>query len=78
MWSGRTLVLLSFASVAVALLVSVIAGWRYGLALYAASLVLFGWLLRRMIRQLRDRRPAAPNHLGADKRAPGGMVGPRS
>jgi uncharacterized membrane protein YfcA len=60
MWSGRALVLLSLASVVAALIAAIAAGWIYGLGLYVASVILFGLLLVRMIREQRRRSGRSP------------------
>jgi membrane protein implicated in regulation of membrane protease activity len=82
MWSGRTLVVLSLASVAAALFATVVAGWTYGLGLYAASVVAFCLLLRHMIRQQRGQhgkpRRGATTEAGGKVTGPSGMIRPRS
>ena len=66
--SGRALVLLSLASVAAALLVTVVAGWAYGLGIYAASVAAFCLLLQRLVWRQRGRpanlRPRAASEAG--------------
>ena len=81
MRSGRGLVVLSFAAVAAALLLTAVFGWLYGLALYVASVLLFGLRLRQMMRQQRKHShqpspPAADNAGGAAP--PHGALRPRS
>jgi len=59
MWSGRVLALLSLASVVAALIVTAVVGWLYGLGLYAASMIAFVLMLRRMARLQRLRSNGA-------------------
>ena len=77
MSSGRALVLLSLAGVTVALLVTFVAGWPYGLGAYAASVVALVLVLQHMTRQARSR--AHPGGEAAGKAsAPTGIIRPRS